>query len=290
MLQRIFKQTEERRAARERKEPIAGMGAPTGMPKTDEFMRGMRPGRKITLVARPKVGKSALAMQWLVNAARLGVGGIYYVHEPNMSRDDVMYRLIASLAHVDAGRLEDGYLDNRELDRMTAAIEEISKLPLVIVDGRGWDVDQMSGDAHRRGNTFRTVYGAPLGIVACDYIGELKPIEKMANRKRWEQVMYSAERLSDLARTLNVCVLELAQEKRGQKGKKQPKPTKEDICDTSEIEKKTSTLVFLRNEGERVFEYQPQRLYFVANRGGDEGAIDLDFVCAELRFKERRLQ
>lgn len=288
---RLMRAAEARRVAREADQPIEGMGAPFGLASLDKCLRGMRPGKKITICARPKLGKSALAMQSMISAARAGIGGVYYAAEPAMSLDDHMARALASVAKLDCNRIVDGFLTDRESATVARACEEISKLPIALVDARGWNVERIASDATRRSNTFRALKKAPLGVVVVDHIHEIAPLHQGPHVKKFDTVSNTTRRLASLAGELNVCVIELAQEKRGepQRGKKPAPPTKESVSDSSDVEKSTSALLFLRKEGEVNEDgVQPMRWYLVANRDGADGIDgELEFIGPEVRFLER---
>ena len=290
-LDRLFRQAEARRAARESNAPVDGVGAPFDLPTLNTFFRGMRPGKKITFVARPGLGKSALAMQALLSAARAGVGAVYYAAEPGMDLDDHMHRLMAAVSHVECSRLTDGMMLDREIGRVINASDEISKLPLVLVDARGWDVDRLESDAQRRANTFRVLYGTALGVIAADHVHAFAAPERMSRQatKKFEVVSYTTTRLAEIGSKLGVCVIELAQEKRGEQRRGKPAPPKkDDVSDSSEIEKSTSAMAFLRNVGEANEDgVQRVRLFVVKNRDGrNDVDADLEFVAPELRFLE----
>jgi len=289
-LSRLLKAIEERRAARARNEVVVGMGVPFGLESLDRVLRGMRPGKKITIVARPGLGKSALAMQAVAHAAECGVGGVYYAAEPGMSLDDHMLRLLAATSKIDCQRIEQGALLSRETDRLIAASEEISKLPLEIVDARTWDADRIVSDAKRRSSIFRTIHRADLGVIVVDHIHALAPTERLAREKKFAVVSYGTERMAALASEIGACVVELAQEKRGEKPRngKEAAPTKADVSDSSEIEKSTTSMVFLRELGDRDIDgVQKMRCYVVKNRDGVNNTdFDLEFITSELRFLE----
>jgi replicative DNA helicase len=288
MLTRLFREIEQRRAAREAGNVVDGMGAPIGLATFDRVLRGMRLQKKYTIVARPGRGKSAMAMQWCGNAAASGFGAVYYGAEPRMSRDDHVLRLIASLAHIDCKRIESGHLDPREQARLVNTVAQISEWPLEIVDARGWPVSKIRNDARRRAGIFRTVHKRPLAVVAVDHIGVVRP-EDGASFERRAFVGHTTNELASMAGELNVCVLELAQEARGDKGaKKKAAPTLEDISDSSEIEKSTEVVVFLRRIGERDdFGIDKTRAHIIKN-SGDLIDFELEFISGELRFCEWR--
>ena len=292
MLTRLLAAIESRRAAQANNEAVVGMGAPFGLPSLDKWLRGMRPGKKITIVARPGLGKSALAMQAAAYAASRGIGAAYYAAEPGMSLDDHMTRLLSATAHVECSRLEQGLVSGNEAARLMDASRRIAELPLDIVDARGWDVDRIISDAKRRSAIFKTLHRAHLGVVVADHVHAIAAPERLAREKKFAVVSYSTERLALLASEIDVCVVELAQEKRGEKsrGKTEAPPTKGDVSDSSEIEKSTSTMIFLREIGERDDDgVQVMRVYVVKNRDGQNHVdFDLEFIAPELRFLEHR--
>lgn len=291
MLSKLLKQQDERRAAREGGAVVTGMGVPTGLAGLDRVIRGLRPEKKITIAARPGRGKTALGMQLAGHACAEGFGVVYYNLEPRMSREDHLERLLASIAHVDHGRLVEALLDDRETGRLVAATDRIAKWPLNIVDARGWPVSKVRADANRRAQTFRTLHGAPLAAIVVDHLGAFKAEEGARNREAWQIASDATTALANLAADLKVAVVELAQEKRSddEGRKKQAPPRMSDIYGGSEIEKTSEVIAFIRSNGETDdFGRSKCRLHIVKNSSGRAGALDLEFIGPEVRFVEIR--
>lgn len=276
-LRRIFKEMK-----RQAEEPTM-LGAPTGFDWLDEKIHGLRPSKKVTVVAWPGVGKSAFCMQMAAAAAFAGVGVAYFTAEPSMTRDDFILRLVASVAGVDYGKLRKLALPLDAMQRVTQAFQKLGKLPLQIHDARGLDVDRISSEARRYQEMFPRTHGVPLGVVAVDYEQCIEPAQHLARNKKHEQVAYTSKELAKLAGSLNLCVLTAAQRKRTDN----EKPTQQDVGDSSEIERSSDTMVFLHRDGERCADGTWKVLALIAkNRGGeDDVTMPLTFHGAELRFE-----
>lgn len=276
-LRRIW--TEMKRQA---EEPTR-LGAPTGFDWLDEKIYGLRPSKKVTVVAWPGVGKSAFCMQLAAAAAFAGVGVAYFTAEPSMTRDDFILRLVASVAGVDYGKLRKLALPFDQMQRVTGAFQKLGKLPMQIHDARGLDVNRISSEARRYQEMFPATHGVPLGVVVVDYEQCIEPAQHLVRAKKHEQVAYTSKELAKLAGALNLCVLAAAQRKRTEV----QKPVQQDVGDSAEIERSSDTLVFLHRDGDRQADGTWKVLALIAkNRGGeDDVTMPLTFRGAELRFE-----
>lgn len=282
-LRRIFVELKAGAEARMRGMPVEGMGAPTGFDWLDAKVYGLRPSKKLTVLAWPGVGKSVLCMQLAASACTAGVGVVYFTAEPSMTRDDFLLRLVASVSGVDFGKLRRLDLSVPEFGRVQDAFGHLSKLPLQIVDARGWDVDRISADARRYLDTFRSIYGAPLGVVVVDYEQVLDPPPHLAQAKKNVVVEYTSTKLAKLAATLKVSVLTAAQRKRTD----MRKPAPQDAEWSAAIEQSSDQMLYLHRDGEKQSDGTWRVLALLAkNRGGeDDITTPLVFHGAEMRFE-----
>lgn len=269
------------------------MGATTGLQRLDEIMHGLRPSKKVQILATPGVGKTALALHMALSAASEGVGVAYFWSEPSMDRESFLLRAVANIAGVDATRLRALNMSVDEYARVQRSFSTLSKLPIKFCDARGQTIDYVCSQARRYAETFRTEQKAPLGIVVDDYLQKFAPPESMHRfSKRHEVVAYGANATAELAAELQVCVVEPAQEKRPEKeGAREKKPDQACGAESSEIEKGADTMIVLRRRGEKHFvgmrAAQKVLAVIVKNRGGeDDVTVPLHFFGAEGRFEQ----
>lgn len=183
-------------------------GVPTGLLDLDSVLTTLRPCELVVLAARPSVGKSALAAQIAVSAAKKGVGTFFASLE--MSGVELVERVVASESRVSGHKMRDAKLSGEEMDRASASMRHVAKLPVYI-------------DAHtpqtaaRIAMQARRVHGKmPLGLVVVDYLQLVEPESK--REPRHEQIGAVTRRLKGLAKDLKVPVLALSQLNRSADG------------------------------------------------------------------------
>ena len=115
-------------------DPLQTTGMPimTGFPDLDEYLGGLQRADLVILGARPSMGKSALAMNMAVNAAKSGqVCGVFSLE---MTREQLAMRILASEANLDSHRLRLGLYTQHEEARIIDSIGRLSDLPVFIDD------------------------------------------------------------------------------------------------------------------------------------------------------------
>ncbi len=182
-------------------------GVSTGFPDLDNILAGLQKSDLIVLAARPSLGKTSLALDMAKNVAlkdNLPVG--FFSIE--MSREQVVDRLIASQASVDLWKLRTGRLsdqgDDNDFSRIHDAMETLSKIPLFIDDVASPTVMQIRAMARR----LQAEHG-DLGLVVIDYLQLIRGHESAENRV--QEVSEISRALKAMAKELNVPVLAISQ-------------------------------------------------------------------------------
>jgi replicative DNA helicase len=181
-------------------------GLPTGFSDLDNILAGLQGSDLIILAARPSIGKSALALNFAANIAtrqKMPVG----IFSLEMSKDQVVDRLIASVAGVDLWRLRTGRLSAQGEDNDFAKIQQamgtLSEAPIYIDDAASPTVLQMKAMSRR----LQAEKG--LGLVIIDYLQLMEPMNPDAGLV--EQVSENSRALKALARELKIPVLVISQ-------------------------------------------------------------------------------
>lgn len=175
-------------------------GVPTGLRDLDDLLSGLQPSDLVVLAARPSVGKSSLALTIAHNAAQLNSAvGIFTLE---MSREQLVQRLIAIETNVDSHRLREGRLDDDEFQLVSEAMARLSEMPIYIDDSPGLTVGELRSKARRLHTE------ADIDLVVIDYL-QLMTGKRAENRV--QEVSDITRGLKALARELNVPVLALSQ-------------------------------------------------------------------------------
>jgi len=218
----------------------------------DAYLTGWHPGRMYVVGARPASGKSILGLQAAVG---LAASGTVLFSSLEMSRGDLMSRLIAQRAGVDLTSWERGALTAQEWERVAKIRAWTQRLPLH-VDARP---DQSVAQIVAKARTVARRTGN-LRAVVVDYLGLIRtPADR---RGRWEHVGDISRSLKLLAQKLDVPVIALAQLNRGSvEGGKQRDPNLADLRESGSIEQDADVVLLLQRR--------------LTAEGGDSGILDV---------------
>jgi len=180
-------------------------GIPTGFAALDDFLSGLQKSDLVILAARPSMGKTTLALDIARNAAckfKKSVG----VFSLEMSAQQLVDRMLAAEAQVDAWKLRTGRLSNdHEFEAVQSAMARLSEAPIHIDDQPGNNILKMRSAARRLKNE----HGLDLLVV--DYLQLMSPTATRASDSLVQQITEISRSLKILARELDVPVLALSQ-------------------------------------------------------------------------------
>lgn len=248
-------------------------GVPTGFKDLDDALAGMQQSNLLVLAARPGVGKTSLALniaQYVAVEAKLPVG--FFSLE--MSREELLDRLLVGQADIDAWRLKTGKLDEEDFTKLSDAMGELAEAPLYIDDTPGISVLEMRTKARR------LMAEQDLKLLVVDY---LQLVRGRGLENRVQEVTEISQGLKNLARELKVPVLALSQlsravEHRG--GVKQPQLA--DLRESGSIEQDADVVMFLYREDEEKLE--EMKLWIAKHRNGQMRMLDLYFKPNRIKF------
>lgn len=212
------------------------IGLPTGLSDWDRLTGGLQNDEVIVLGGRPGTGKSGLALQIArYSAKRYGKRWLYFSLE--MSKIQLMQRLIAVEAGIDANRLRVGDIKESEWPAFSQAQETISKLPIYIYDNVALTPTLMRSIAIRH----YAKYG--LDGIVLDYL-QLMDIDGKS-RNRTQDVSDISRAIKKLARELHIPVLALASLNRSLESRADKRPMMSDLRESGAIESDADSVVFL---------------------------------------------
>ncbi|PIQ92931.1 MAG: replicative DNA helicase [Parcubacteria group bacterium CG11_big_fil_rev_8_21_14_0_20_39_14] len=219
-------------------------GLQTGFSSLDNKLAGLQKSDLIILASRPSLGKSALALdiaRHVATQVKMPVG----IFSLEMSRDQIVDRLIAGQARIDLWRLRTGKLskDNDDFSRLQYAINTLSKAPIYIDDAPITNVMQM------RAMTRRLQASQGLGLIIVDYLQLMEP--RTTFNSMVQQITEISRALKSLARELNIPVLALSQLSRAVEQRTPQVPRLSDLRESGCLA--GDTLLTRADTGERVF-------------------------------------
>ena len=265
----------------------ATRGVPTGFTDMDNLLSGFQKSDLIILASRPSLGKSALALDIARRVAvheKIPVG----LFSLEMSRDQLIDRMIASQGNVDSWRLRTGKLSSRGDDndfvRIQEALGVLSEAPLYIDDTASQTVLRMRAMARR----LQANHG--LGLIIIDYLQLVLPSNSQTNLV--QQVTEISRQLKGLARELNVPVLALSQLSRAVEQRFPPRPRLSDLRESGSLEQDADVVMFIYREDKYKKQETEQNMGNVAeiivakHRNGPIGSLKLYFNPDTVSFSD----
>ena len=250
-------------------------GLPTGFTALDNILAGLQKSDLIILASRPGLGKSALAANIAANIAisqKVPVG----IFSLEMSKDQVVDRLIASLANVDLWRLRTGRLssegDDNDFVKIQQAMGILSEAPIYIDDAASSNILQM------RAMSRRLQADKGLGLIIVDYLQLMEP--RNPGDQIVKQVTEISRSLKGLARELNIPVLAISQLSRAVEQRSPQRPRLADLRESGSLEQDADVVLFIYREDR----YRPETprkniadIIIAKHRNGPVGSVELYF-------------
>jgi replicative DNA helicase len=255
-------------------------GVQTGIFKFDEMTAGLQPTDLIIVAARPSVGKTALCMSMAQFAALENQSNIA-VFSLEMSREQLVMRMLASEARVSLQKIRTGLLSANEWARLIYAKELISKAPIYVNDSARLTPMRLKSNAKKL-----IMMKGKLDLILVDYLQLMSGSQRAENRQQ-ETAQISRE-LKMIAKELGVPVVALSQLSRAPESRGSRKPQLSDLRDSGAIEQDADVVAFIYREemNEKTDENEGQAELIIAKqRNGPTGTIPLAFISEYTRFE-----
>ena len=246
-------------------------GLSTGMPDLDQVTMGLKKGELILIAARPGQGKTSMALN-LARYVGEHSGQTVAVFSLEMSREELVQRLLSSAAMVDGKKLSMGRLSPAEWDRVVAAASQLSKTDIRVDDNSMLSVADMNAQCRRLGN---------LGLVVIDYLQLMQSSgsgHSYASESRTQAVSDMSRMLKIMAKELNVPVICLSQLNRANEGRTNKRPMLSDLRESGSIEQDADIVIALYRDGYYNKEAENPNLaeaIILKNRHGETRTVDL---------------
>lgn len=255
-------------------------GIPTGFDELDNKLAGLQKSDLIILAARPSVGKTTLAIDIARNAAcqhNIPVG----IFSLEMSAQQIVDRLLAAEANVDSWKLRTGKLSRKDgdFDRISEALERLSKAPIFIDDDPSSNILQMRTKSRR----LKAEHNIEFLIV--DYLQLMTP--RRDTDSMVQQMTENSRFLKSLARELDIPVLAISQLNRSVEQRHPPIPRLSDLRDSGSIEQDADVVMFIYREDRYKKDTPKQNIAEILiekHRNGPTGKLDLYFNPQKTTF------
>jgi replicative DNA helicase len=292
MMGQVLESIEER--ARERKEIT---GVPTGFSKFDLLTAGLQPENLIVVAARPGVGKTSWAVNVAMNAALLHKIPVL-IFSLEMSKYELMERMLAGEARIDSARLKRGHIEYSDWkNRIYPAGNRLAQAPILIDDSGAPSILDMRAKSRRFRSDPRFFSGpadadgkAPVahGLIVVDYLQLARGGGGRRDESREREIADISRGLKALAKDLKLPIIAVSQLNRGLEKREDKRPQLSDLRESGAIEQDADMIIFIHRE--EMFNIESAEkgkaeLIIGKHRHGPTGSVPLTFIREYTRFE-----
>lgn len=258
-------------------------GLTSGFIHLDLLTQGFQKSDLIIIAGRPSVGKTALILNIGFNALKLTKLPIIFF-SLEMSREQIMYRILASESNINQNQLKNGQLSENEWVKLNKTIRLISKLPFFLDDSSNLSIQEIR-------SKIKTLYfqQTEIGLVIIDYLQLIKDLE-FKNKNRVQELTKITRDLKNLAREFNIPIIVLSQLNRNIDNRIDKKPLLSDLRESGSIEQDADVVIMLDhsklNDINQIQNSYITKLIIAKQRNGPTGMINLLFRKNQTKFLE----
>jgi replicative DNA helicase len=254
-------------------------GLSTGLDDLNEKTSGWQPGELIILAARPSMGKTALALNF-VEAALMTQDKPVVIFSLEMPADSLVMRMMSSLGRIDQGGMRSGRMQEDDWPKLDLAVRKLKDKKLFIDDTPGLNPTEMKARLRR----LEREHGAP-ALVMVDYI-QLMSLAGFSEG-RTQEVSEISRAMKALARDYSCPVICLSQLNRGVEQRPNKRPMNSDLRESGAIEQDADVILFIYRD-EYYNEDSPDKgvaeLIVGKQRNGETGTVRAAWVGKYTRF------
>jgi len=254
-------------------------GIATGFVDLDQKTSGLQAGDLVIVAARPSMGKTSFCLNVAQHAA-LRAGVTVGIFSLEMSKEQLVLRMLCADARVDAHRLRTGKLQEKDWTRLAKAYTDLSNARIFIDDSATVTPLEMRAKARR----LKAEHG--LGVIVVDYIQLVSGAGRVENRQ--QEIASISRSLKGLAKELNVPVVALSQLSRAPEARTDRRPQLSDLRESGALEQDADLVMFIYREEE----YKPSEenrgiaeIIIGKQRNGPTGTLRLAFIKEFTRFE-----
>ena len=254
-------------------------GMSSGLLDLDAKINGLNKSDLLLVAARPAMGKSAFALNLALNVAKKYKKTVA-VFNLEMSREQMVMRLLATESTVDSKKLATGKLTDEEWAKLSVASSSLSQTDIRIDDDPTLTVAQMNAKCRRLEN---------LGLIVIDYLQLMSSGGKPSDN-RVTEVSAISRGLKVMAKELNVPVICLSQLSRAVESRSDKRPILSDLRESGAIEQDADSVMFLyRDEyyNENTEDKGVAECIVAKNRHGETGTVKLQWIPQYQLFADR---
>ncbi|MEE8564733.1 MAG: replicative DNA helicase [Atribacterota bacterium] len=254
-------------------------GVSSGFDEFDEITTGFQASEFIVIAGRPAMGKTAFCMS-IAQYASISENTPVAIFSLEMSKSQLVQRMLCSEARIDAHNLRKGRLVEKDWAPLSNAAGRLSSAPIFIDDTAGITCLEIKAKARR----LKAQHN--LGLVIIDYLQLISSSGRIENRQ--QEISEISRSLKGLARELNVPVIAVSQLSRAVEQRIERRPRLSDLRESGAIEQDADLVVFIYREEY----YKPKtekkgiaEVIISKQRNGPTGKVELTFVKEYAKFE-----
>ncbi len=254
-------------------------GLKSGFHDLDSVIQGFQKSDLIIIAGRPSMGKTALSLNIVVNVIQYSKLPILFF-SLEMSREQIMYRLLSMESNVNQMRLRNGKLSQNDWIKVNRVVSILSKLPLFIDDSSDLSIPSI------RSKIKKLMFEQNrIGLVIIDYL-QLMQNSRLKIENRVQELSQITRSLKIIAREFNVPIIALSQLSRNVENRIEKKPVLSDLRESGSIEQDADLVLMLYKKDSSVDSKKTNQIELIIakQRNGPIGSIQLNFDQRSNKF------
>lgn len=263
----------------EQRDSLSGLS--TGFYDLDDMTSGWQRSDLVIVAARPSMGKTAFTLN-LAQHAAVECNSPVAVFSLEMSKEQLVQRLLCSEAKIDANKLRTGFLQSNDWTALANAMGRLGEAPLYIDDSPVVGVLDIRAKCRRLKSEQKD-----LGLIIIDYIQLMAGKGGKNSDNRVQEVSEISRGLKTLARELHVPVIALSQLSRAVESRQNKRPMLSDLRESGSIEQDADIVMFIYRDDY----YNPEseqrgeaEIIIAKQRNGPVGTVELLYQASITRF------
>ncbi len=256
-------------------------GVPTGFTELDFMTSGLHPGTLVLIAARPSMGKTAFALNIATNAV-LRYNRRVMIFSLEMTKDELVSRILSMDSYVNSEKLRSGELDDSEWDDVVVSAGRIGRGKFVIDDTSAITISQLRSKCRRQ----KLEHG--LDLVIIDYLQLMSGGSgRYRDANRQQEISDISRSLKVLARELEIPVVALSQLSRAPEQRQDHRPMLSDLRESGAIEQDADVVMFIYRD--EVYNEDTKKKGIAAinvakQRNGSVGTVELAWIAEQTKF------
>lgn len=254
-------------------------GVPSGIADLDQRTSGWQPGELIILAARPSMGKTALALNF-VESAMFSQNKPVLVFSMEMPSAAMIMRMMSSVGRIDQGKMRNGKLTEEDWPKLSSAVAKMKDKLLFVDDTPGLSPQELRARVRR----IAREHGNP-GMIMVDYLQLMQTAGPSEGRT--QEISEISRSLKGIAKEFECPVIALSQLNRGVEQRPNKRPMNSDLRESGAIEQDADVILFIYRD-EYYNEDSPEKgvaeLIIGKQRNGEIGTCRAAFIGKYTRF------